>query len=104
MKTVVSLDKSIEKWENIVSGNGMDFGADNCELCHKFGKVGCFNCPVKEKTGFGSCYETPFAKWRNHHKEVHSNMFSRKVECKVCLRLAKEELAFLKGLRKKVKE
>jgi hypothetical protein len=67
--TLEALKGSIEKWEKIVAGTGIDQGSKNCPLCKVFlepdppGENYCDGCPVKEKTGLKLCYGTPYEKW-----------------------------------------
>ncbi len=35
-ETLVALRGSIEKWEKIVGGSGVDGGIENCPLCKEF--------------------------------------------------------------------
>ena len=61
-KTLKALKGSIEKWEKIVAGEGIDLGTVNCPLCQIFvvPKDSCEGCPVMEKTGESDCYGSPY--------------------------------------------
>lgn len=64
-ETLVALQGSIDKWENIVNGKGVDSGWQNCPLCEKFmDEIGCFGCPVA-KAGHPLCRNTPYTDWTN---------------------------------------
>jgi hypothetical protein len=96
---------SIRKWEAIVRGTGEDDGGKNCQLCRKFydtSEAGpCIGCPVREKTGFYGCVNTPYEDWVAHQGEAHAkDAFPHYVVqgCDECKRLATAELDFLKSL------
>lgn len=103
-RTLKALQGSIKKWEKIVAGTGTDGGMADCPLCKLFflegessGNPGnCDKCPAT--CGAGTTYET----WDAHQVEAHGRLAvggERTVDdCKKCKRLAKAELAFLKGL------
>lgn len=61
-KTREALEGSIEKWRGIVAGTEIDRGATNCPLCIMFNDEDavCDGCPVKERTGFDQCRNTPY--------------------------------------------
>lgn len=63
-KTLKALKGSIRKWEAIVAGTGADKGGKNCPLCKLFAtgvSIGkCKGCPVRQKTGFEECRDTPY--------------------------------------------
>lgn len=100
-----ALEGSMKKWKRIVrSTNGRDDGAENCSLCqtYYYSDRGCSRCPVSIKTGKSSCDGSPWQDWYDHMTEDHDYEdypFQRQKGCKECLRLAKEELAFLESLR-----
>lgn len=77
------IDMSIQKWRDIVAGEGTDLGTKNCALCMRFYKKWCSGCPISVKTGMGQCLNTP-------HEEY----------CKTGdIADAREELEFLKSLK-----
>jgi len=80
------LELSIEKWQDIVDGKGRNSGAKNCALCEA---LHCGKCSVSDKTGLPSCEGTPYMEF------VLCSTKSERLRC------AKEELEFLKSLRKK---
>lgn len=109
-----ALEGSISKWDAIVeSPEAMDEGADNCPLCQLFDSVygDCRNsggmCIVVKAVGVTGCRKTPYVKWLSHQKRAHlfdsSPDWHRIAGCKTCLKLSKEELEFLKSLRKNLK-
>lgn len=99
-ETLKALQGSIQKWQNIVDGTGVDAGIENCPLCEIFNLPnGCRGCPVREKVDTDYCGNTPFFNWAQHHFRKHycrpSKVYS---DCLDCERLAKAELEFLKSL------
>ena len=94
-----ALEGSIEKWEKIVDGTGVDDRDSNCPLCKLY--CGCKSCPVAQTVHFTGCNNTPFTKWCKHHREKHPTetlFFSLEVECPTCKKLAQKELDFLKSI------
>ena len=94
------LELAIEKWTDIVvnldiiEGFGnydrmLETGAANCALCRVFDH--CDGCPVYE-AGYKMCADTPFS--------MFSVAFASG-DLGAMLIHAKNELSFLKGLRKK---
>lgn len=61
-KAIRALKGSIGKWEKLASGEGEDYGGNNCALCKAFPE--CDNCPVAMKTGNDQCRGTPYYDWR----------------------------------------
>ena len=60
-----ALKGSIKKWEGVVRGTVIDYGASNCPLCKLFYfKKDCTGCPVRKKTGHEACRKSPFVNWR----------------------------------------
>lgn len=103
-KTLTALKGSIDKWQKIVDGTGVDDGALNCPLCRLFDDT-CEKCPVAIKSGKSNCDNTPYPKWRDHQKSIHYASDDWTVKCCWCRQFAEEELEFLKGLlpRKKAR-
>lgn len=109
-KTSEVLEKSIQKWQDIVDGKGVDGGVLDCALCQKFrlnrfldqtiygfrSKENCLGCPVFLKTGLRDCKGTPYTEW------YRCGGFSLSVEeiqnDPKMLDLAAKELEFLKSL------
>lgn len=96
-----ALRGSIEKWEKIVAGTGVDLGTDNCPLCEVFrvrydAKARpCVGCPVRARSGLPGCRGTPYDVWMS---ETASDGFERvagSAEAKVA---AQAELDFLRSL------
>ena len=100
-RALKALKKSIRKWQDILSGNGIDRAARNCGLCRVYLDRVCAGCPVYAHTKTPGCTKTPYDKWCRHHDRVHSEVFDlRRVEpgCRTCSNLASKELEFLKSL------
>jgi len=102
---IVAIEGSIEKWERIVDGMGVDEGGHNCPLCKLIivQLERCPECPVYliGKTG---CTQSgnPYLTWVLHHeisRHEISNL-SRKVHCPTCKELAQDELDFLRRVLK----
>ena len=65
-RTLEALRDSIAKWEKIALGTGADYRDSNCPLCQLFsspGSLDCGGCPVKLKTGYDQCLDSPFIEW-----------------------------------------
>jgi len=101
-----ALEKSIKHWEKIVIGENYST-TDNCSLCNLFFINDCEGCPIKEKTGQVQCNASPFREFINHINLNHKSFipvsnFHYQTYCPECKRLAREELEFLKSLRKEI--
>lgn len=84
-ETLEALRGSIQKWENIVAGTGVDDGMDNCPLCQMFFDEDeiCTGCPVAIESTAPLCFNTPYSSWRviqlsawgvdNHESKVFSS-------------------------------
>ena len=88
------LEVSIQKWQDIVDGKGIEEYRDNCALCEvhrtsweeelkQSDSVACGKCPVKLKTGKPFCRKSPWTETASVSKSS-----------------AKLVLDFLKSLRK----
>ena len=103
-RTLKALRGSIEKWEAIVAGTGMDLGAANCPLCALFRAADCSGCPVAKAAGRPDCSNTPYIAWirvgRDRRRTII--LYSGRVSARL-KRLAQAELDFLKGLLPKRK-
>lgn len=99
--TAAALEECIRHWErNAAVTNLADvlIGLDYCALCEIFNNrlanLGCEGCPVKDRTGFRHCFDTPYSlaakAW------VHGNLPRFK-------KAAQEMVDFLKGLREEPK-
>ena len=100
-----AIQLSIEKWEDIVNGEGIDEGGFNCALCKQYFFFcvadDASKCPIYELTGKVNCDGTPYEKWLNHQRKLHPEAIHiKRVECNTCKRLAKKELEFLRSLLK----
>lgn len=108
MTEAEALEKSIEKYKRIIDNTGTDLGDKNCALCEKYyygnGKSYCVGCPVLKKTKRTGCANSPWEEWYDHlaidHQyPAHVVPRVRISYCRTCLRLCREELAFLESLR-----
>lgn len=102
-ETREALEKSIQHWERLSTGNRQQDeipGRLNCALCVLFWRsedagISCRGCPVQERTGFNCCRGTPYADvsdfWDSEDPELLDTSEFRE--------LAKAELEFLKSLR-----
>lgn len=98
-KTLKALKKSIEHWTRLVNGKRAPnevTGPEHCALCSLFldkDKDGnfCTGCPVKAKTGYDTCFGTPYAA-----AERTGNDFG--FDSPQFRRAARKELNFLKSL------
>ena len=95
-KTLTALQGSIKKWEKIVSGKGVDRGTENCPLCAVF-LPRCDGCPVKERTGRGFCYGSPYDDFSNTFSDTWGESI-HKADTPKRKRAALKELKFLKSL------
>lgn len=105
--TLEALRGSIAKWEGIIAGTVSDEGAENCPLCLKFNwyvnkdlKQGCHGCPVRQASGLAGCKGTPYEEYEEFVYDVSKGTEDDDPEKR--LRLAQEELDFLKSLLPKV--
>ncbi len=102
---------SIDKWEAIVKGMGIDNGIKNCVLCATFyesdetdddgNTIDCVGCPVSIEVDDEHCDGTPWEKWANHHMVKHDTPkipFQTVKGCTMCTILAAKELEFLQSL------
>ena len=96
-----ALQKSIDKWKNIVDNGGEDNGALNCPLCEMCAGLLCDGCPIKKKTGATGCWGTPYSMWRKHFTTEHPRVVPPyRLVCDECEKLAQQELTFLENLYK----
>ena len=101
--TRIALEASIKHWENNTKAlKPMDVrvGVSSCALCVAFHAFNCSGCPVRERTGRGSCSNTPYSvasqalrRWKRC-----SHAVEREARAGFTL-AATEELNFLVGLR-----
>lgn len=95
--TKVALLGSIKKWQAIAAGTGVDNGPYNCPLCQLFGGGFCRECPVALKVKAGACMKTPYVAWNVHLNEKHQ-VHGGPARCRICIAIAKKEVAFLKQI------
>jgi len=93
-KKIELIEKSVEKWENIVDGTGVDHGTQNCPLCQEFYDDNCEGCPVAEETGYDMCQYTPYFDW-DEYCTNNDNQWPYKVFDKISKELAIEERDYL---------
>ncbi len=77
------LEISIQKWQDIVDGTGINEAANNCALC-EIQDEGCEGCIIFAVYGYGCSY-TPYGKYSSNKTKAN----------------AQAELDFLKSLRGK---
>ena len=94
--TKAALGASIEKWKRNSVAESQDaylIDVVNCPLCDLFFSYYCDGCPVKEKTGENSCYETPYIDASRAYTDWDDD------NGKLARKLALEEVAFLESLQ-----
>lgn len=77
-QTLAALHASIDKWEAIAAGTGVDKGTKNCPLCALFfnrdvPETCCQGCPVVERAGPPNCDNTPYREWAD--LVVNNNLY-----------------------------
>ena len=109
-ETLEALNGSIDKWNSIRKGKGIDRGASNCPLCNLYYKhdaegrcIACRGCPVMEKSGLGRCLGTPYHGWVKYQSD-NGKFLPYKVFDEKSQEIADDEWEFLKGLLPKEKE
>lgn len=85
---------SIEKWEKIAGGEGVDHGPNNCPLCKLFIDNNCVGCPIFTLTGGIYCDETPYREWYTYVEQEMDPPY--RVFDKHSKEFARQEVAFLK--------
>lgn len=88
---------SIEKWQKIIRGEGVDYGVENCPLCDLFYQEGsCPDCPVNHDGNHPDCQATPYYRFRlESYRLAAGGLVIRNPRSE---NAAKEELEFLKGV------
>jgi hypothetical protein len=97
-ETLEALKGSIEKWDKIAAGAGVDEGVGNCPLCQLFWHVkdGCGDCPVKQATKQNYCSGSPYNEWeREGFRSIAQDDAS---DAELALRLSVQEAEFLRSL------
>lgn len=97
-RTLEALKGSIAKWEAIVAGTGKDHGTSNCPLCAEFFDDYCVGCPVRKKTGFSVCRQTPYKDWSSAIRAKFSPFEPATASTSELVALAQAELDFLRSL------
>lgn len=103
-RTLTALMGSIEKWEKIVAGTGVDNAMENCPLCREFLSLGsCTGCPVDSKTNRPLCKGTPYVAFADFMERLPVyrtpiNHLPSQDDRTEATRLAQAELDFLKSL------
>jgi hypothetical protein len=97
-----ALEGSIKKWEDILAGQSVDEGPDNCPLCQKYFKNDCKGCIVSKTSGM-YCEGMPYSVWCDHNVNEHG-VVSRgdyyvHDGCETCKELAQGMIDSLKSLR-----
>ena len=116
--TLRALNKSIDKWEKVSTGDLEDRGMRNCALCQRFAvgpqasrrvdwgpDIGepCTTkadeqCPVYAKTGQSHCLGSPYEKWFDWHATHGGGDGKTFAMTKRAKQIARAEVKFLKGL------
>lgn len=104
--TIVALEKSITKWENIVARKKTDQGSKDCSLCERFSDYRCTieedgvvveECPVAIRAEDYGCSHTPYAEWiRAYPRPTRVCDPSEYTDEQILL--AEQELDFLRSL------
>lgn len=94
-----ALFASIQHWKRIVRGKESSEGTENCALCQEFFDSNCKGCPVQEKTGQTSCFDTPYIKFFTR-TEPEDGGIGHWARTPKAVRAAEKELKFLKGIWK----
>lgn len=93
-RTLTALKESIAKWERNAKAESVDdmtLGWRQCPLCLFFFGSGCRGCPVRERTGFGYCMNTPYENFDPfEHDDDDQGHIARG--------FARQEVEFLKSL------
>lgn len=115
-KTKKALKGSIKKWQKIYNFLKykrryterthnkllhLESGINNCPLCELFYKIddvtdsfGCHLCPVKNRTGYNHCKDSPYYEFRHRWYGLRYGSSLSNLK-----KYAKKELDFLKTLR-----
>lgn len=93
-QTLAALRGSIEKWERIVDGTGIDQGIYNCPLCKLFYANHCSGCPVNANTRQKHCNGSKYFAWASLFNDFETMVANnpRRVAA------AKAELEYLRSL------
>ncbi len=89
----LALELSIEKWEDMIAGKGVDMGWQNCALCELDGmtdKGACEGCVVYKRTGKYGCGGTPYEEFE-YAENAEDDELMKEAE--------KKEVKFLKSFR-----
>ena len=98
--TAPALELSIKKWRAIVKGTGVDNGQYNCALCAEYIDNECSGCPVAKATGQIYCGGSPYKQLWVANSKFSPTKDGRVAYNKIGKQAAKDELAFLIGLRR----
>ncbi|WP_424967298.1 hypothetical protein [Dinoroseobacter sp. S375] len=96
-KTLEALKASIAKWEKnarVRKAENAKLTVIDCPLCDLFHKLGCEGCPVAERTGEISCWDTPY----EHAYHERGEWLEDASRGPLFRAAAREEVAFLKSL------
>lgn len=52
--------------KKLVDIETIKLGTDGCSLCNLFFNKNCCGCPIREKTGYWECKETPYIEIVHH--------------------------------------
>lgn len=76
---------------------------DDCELCFKYNSTNnsnlCEYCPIKLKTGYAYCHQTPYNNVKNIIDKIWCNdNYASKINKNTLIKTIREEIAFLETL------
>ena len=96
-RALTALKGSIVKWSDIMNGDGVDEGPDNCPLCMLY-FPDCDKCPICIETGEICCEKTPYDEWEEYFRCRRK----RRAYDSKSFRLAMAERDWLEALYKKL--
>jgi len=99
------LDLSIEKWQDIVDGVGINEQASNCALCHdasirNSNPIDCRGCPIYEKKKIDGCGIREYEEFMATSVNCTTKDCGLIRHCKKCREAGKPMLKLLKELKK----
>jgi hypothetical protein len=92
------LDLAIEKWEDILYNEGVDYQSENCALCATH--EDCDDCPLY---ALDVCSYGFYRQWKEHQKQHHAEWEDYMLYCNACRYYAKRVLNVLIDLKYKNK-
>lgn len=110
-RMIQAAKSSVRKWEGVTAGTKFELGPENCALCKLYNTSidwdctdnDCIKCPVFKDGGGKYCENTPYQTWEDHQSDKHPG-FPHVIHCNKCIKLAREELVYLKRLLEKLEK